>query len=246
MSLAILGLGWQLYDFYAGIKINALANPETNASASENGQRNNQHVSPQNAQANNSQNNPNLPDIGFEKLISINVFGELINDTPKVEIKAELEEITYPETRLKLVLKGTITANVTAQASALIEDEERKTRHYQVDSPLPGNAHLVAVYKDRVVLKRDQQFETLYFEKSAGAAELANNQNSEFGLPVSASTKTSAVVRRQRPSSQPRQTEPTANQPSNMSDRQKLLKQAAEARRKRIEQLRALRSKQTQ
>ena len=95
--------------------------------------------------------------VDAQQLSSRNFFG--VYDERKVVIVAE----ELPETELKLTLKGSIASNIEAEASAFIEDDYGSYNEFRIGDKVPGNAELVAVNNDSVVLSRNGIMETLYF-----------------------------------------------------------------------------------
>ncbi len=66
-----------------------------------------------------------------------------------------------PETRLSLVLAGTIAASDPKQGFGIIGESATNAKLYSVGDSLPGGARLNAVYGDRVILERGGQLEAL-------------------------------------------------------------------------------------
>lgn len=96
------------------------------------------------------------PDI---RLGSLSMFGQ------KNETEAAPEENLddLPETNLRLVLRGVMSASGDFPGSALVEDSKRQTEAYIVGDELPGNATLRAVRADRIIIERSGSLENLYF-----------------------------------------------------------------------------------
>lgn len=65
------------------------------------------------------------------------------------------------ETRLSLLLRGTIAASDPSQGSAFIADGNGREARYRVNDSLPGGARLIAVYPGRVLLDNAGARETL-------------------------------------------------------------------------------------
>ena len=66
-----------------------------------------------------------------------------------------------PVTRLNLKLRGVFAVEDETKGVALIAGSSGPEKMYTVGQKLPGNITLSAVYPDRVILKRNGQFETL-------------------------------------------------------------------------------------
>lgn len=69
--------------------------------------------------------------------------------------------IDAPETDLDLTLRGTLATAEPDDALAIIGDSEGNEKTYRVADELPGGAELHRVYRDRVILRRDGELETL-------------------------------------------------------------------------------------
>ena len=89
-----------------------------------------------------------------------------------------VEQLSLPETRKALQLRGAFTAVNPKMASAIIEDNDGNARHFLVGTHIQDGISLYAVYGDRVILSDRGQLETLYFPS---AEEIA-----QMGLPSDA------------------------------------------------------------
>lgn len=69
--------------------------------------------------------------------------------------------IDAPDTDLDLTLRGTLATEQPDQALAIIGDSQGTERRYAVGDELPGGATLHRVYRDRVILRRAGEMETL-------------------------------------------------------------------------------------
>lgn len=76
--------------------------------------------------------------------------------------------VRAPETRLALKLKGVIASDDKSQAWAFIADPSGREERYGIDAFLPGRVQLSDILEDRVILRRNERFETLYLEKESG------------------------------------------------------------------------------
>jgi general secretion pathway protein C len=114
----------------------------------------------------------------------------------KEPIKPDVAEI--PETKLKLVLRGIFASDDPTSGGAIIADPRNEENFYTVGSQVPGNATLKEIYPDRVVLMRNNQFETLRLPKES--VELNN------GGPVTSSRQPAAA-----PPPSPATSTPTVN-----------------------------------
>ena len=96
------------------------------------------------------------------KLSTYHLFGDAKKSTPVTQQKV----IDAPETRLRLDLKGVFASTNASEALAIISSSKGKDKTYHIGDKIIGGALLHAVYEDRVILKRNGQFETLRLPKS--------------------------------------------------------------------------------
>ena len=100
----------------------------------------------------------------------------------------QLDQLNLPQTGLQLVLRGAFTSSNQALASAIIEIPGQSTHAYKIGSNVYGNTRLHAVYRDRVVLSRSGQLETLYFPEpqsgNTGAVIGSLSQNEQAAIPA--------------------------------------------------------------
>ncbi len=92
-----------------------------------------------------------------------NLFG--VKQEIREPVKPAVAEI--PETKLKLILRGIFASDDPTQGGAIIADPRNQENFYTVGSQVPGNAVLKEIYPDRVVLMRNNQFETLRLPKES-------------------------------------------------------------------------------
>lgn len=71
------------------------------------------------------------------------------------------QAVDAPVTRLNLKLRGVFAVEDESKGVALIAGSSGPEKMYTVGKKIPGNITLSAVYPDRVILKRNGQFETL-------------------------------------------------------------------------------------
>lgn len=116
-----------------------------------------------------------------------------------VALQKPLSEITLPKTQLQLILRGAFTANDPAKASAIIEDSNKKNKHYKVGNKIFGETTLKAVYNDRVVLANNGKLETLYFPVNNNKQNPVNTANvsgpENTGNNVSADQKRQQLIK---------------------------------------------------
>ena len=94
-------------------------------------------------------------------LLTQSLFGKPETSRPTQQL---MENVEAPKTKLQLQLKGVFTSERESESSAIVAQRGQKGEYFKVGDKLPGNAELVAVYSDRVLLKRNGRLETLSFE----------------------------------------------------------------------------------
>jgi general secretion pathway protein C len=121
-------------------------------------------------------------DIDINALLSRNLFGAVDAEA----IEAQADESPTVATRLPLELKGVFVAELEEESVAIISQKGKGGELYTVGAVLPGNATLVEVLPDHVVLRRAGAREALYFpeQSDSGWARTANDD--ELSAPSSA------------------------------------------------------------
>jgi general secretion pathway protein C len=94
-------------------------------------------------------------------LLTISLFGKEGVSAPTQQL---MERVEAPKTRLQLQLKGVFISERDSESSAIVSEKGKTGEYFKVGDKLPGNAELVAVYSDRVLLKRNGRLETLSFD----------------------------------------------------------------------------------
>lgn len=128
------------------------------------------------ATQNNQQTDRQVPDLS---LASVYMFGN--EDEAGTAPEADIDNL--PETNLKLVLRGVMSASGDFPGSALVEDNERQTEAYLVGDELPGSAILRQVRPDRVIIERSGALENLFFpddEDRSGMALAATDSPTDY------------------------------------------------------------------
>ncbi|KXS55039.1 MAG: general secretion pathway protein C [Marinobacter sp. T13-3] len=87
--------------------------------------------------------------------------------TPNPTEPAMPAPIEAPETTLTLTLVGVMAGTDNSPSGAIVADSRGQTEYYRVGDTLPGNAELVRVDADRILLKRAGKHETLSFERDS-------------------------------------------------------------------------------
>lgn len=93
-------------------------------------------------------------------------FGEYREDAEKKPEPPPVVVETAPATRLQLVLQGVFSANSPQQGSAMISQRGRGAELFRVGETIFGQAELVEVHRNRVVLRRAGALETLSFDEA--------------------------------------------------------------------------------
>ena len=129
---------------------------------------------------------PDQTQITWQDIARINMFG-VVGAQPLVETQVEQQE-TAKETRLPLTLLGVFQAEHPEDSAAIVSQKGKSGQRYRIGQNLPGNAELIEVHGNYVVLRRAGVRETLTFPKSddllAGIAEQrASSRNSALITP---------------------------------------------------------------
>jgi general secretion pathway protein C len=101
--------------------------------------------------------------------------------------------VEAPDTRLKLVLRGSLASDDPEQARAIIADPGGKEEQYAIGDKLPGNAELSEVHPDRVILKRSGRFETLRLPKDKKSSNTVASRSVKTRAKASPQQRLSTV-----------------------------------------------------
>ena len=104
------------------------------------------------------------PAVDIDAVVRAHFFGAV----PVVTTEVPSEFSDAPATTLYLTLKGIMFAENPADSRAIIAAAKGPHTPYGIGAALPGAAALTAMYSDRVILKRDGRFETLFLSKKPG------------------------------------------------------------------------------
>ena len=99
-------------------------------------------------------------------LVTGNLFGRQESLAAQSEV---LSQVEAPKTRLQLILEGVFLADKEEDSGAIVSERGQSAQRYRIGEKLPGNAELVGVFPDRIVLRRAGQLEALSFEDAAAA-----------------------------------------------------------------------------
>jgi len=124
--------------------------------------------------------------------LAVPLFGaeETVTNQPTVIVPVEA-----PPTRLDLKLRGVAVADEEALSWAIVEGSDRQSLPYRIGDALPGEAELLQIETDRVILRHDGAVEALYFSdevpRPTAAARTAttSGRGSEIRLSPQSSTR---------------------------------------------------------
>lgn len=103
------------------------------------------------------------------------------------------------DTRLSLELVGVFVATAADESRALIAQKGREPESYAPGDRLPGNAGLVDVYWNRVVISRAGQHELIRFEHDTGNIQRSSNVPAGVDTAPRMAAPQAAVVESARP-----------------------------------------------
>jgi|SRR5690554_2376546 len=98
------------------------------------------------------------------------VTGNLFGRQESQAAQQVLSQIEAPKTRLQLILEGVFLAEKEEDSGAIVSERGQSAQRYRIGEKLPGNAELVGVFPDRIVLRRAGQLEALSFEDATAAS----------------------------------------------------------------------------
>lgn len=99
------------------------------------------------------------PASDINAILASNLFG--VTDATEVEDSAPVQAAV--ETRLPLELLGVFVADIEGDSAAIISQRGRQGLLYAIGDSVPGDATLVEVHSDHVILRRAGGRETLFF-----------------------------------------------------------------------------------
>ena len=139
-------------------------------------------------------------------ILSKHLFGEA--GAAPVEVTQSNEPAI--QTRLPLDLQSVFVADETAASTAIVAQRGKPARLYRVGDTLPGNAKLVEVLTDRIILRRAGVRETLMFPKQKTSLTVASEGDGDG----QEATESAATARPSTQSSRSSQSEVVDTQPS--------------------------------
>ena len=109
--------------------------------------------------------------IEITPILEAHLFGQA-QDKPKTVV--ESVPLAAPETQANLILQGTIASDDPETLSfAIIAEADGKGKLYSIGKTLPGNAILHSIYADKVLLLRNNRYETLRLREKKSASSAA-------------------------------------------------------------------------
>ena len=111
---------------------------------------------------NNAPAAPQRPPANINWILAKHLFGEA-GAAPAAEDRSDEPAV---QTRLPLELQSVFVADEVAESAAIVAQRGKPGKLYSVGEKLPGNATLVEVLTDRIILRRAGTRETLMFPKS--------------------------------------------------------------------------------
>lgn len=129
--------------------------------------------------------------VDVQAIINAHLFG--VADPAE---QALADPTAAPETRLSLVLTGTIAASDPKLGFGIIGESAANAKLYTVGDAVPGGARLHAVYGDRVILERGGQLEALLLPREYKGASGAAAPVQRTALPSTAGAQVVDRVRR--------------------------------------------------
>jgi general secretion pathway protein C len=97
------------------------------------------------------------------------------------ELVAEPVPEEAPPTRLDLKLRGIALANGEQPSLAIVEGSDRESLPYRVGDTLPGDAELLRIEADRVILRHRGSVEALYFSDEPPPAAARTRSTTRLG-----------------------------------------------------------------
>jgi general secretion pathway protein C len=135
------------------------------------------------------------PAVSLNAILSRNLFGEAGATSAPVDTG-----LPAVETRLPLELLGVFVADVLAESAAIVSQKGKAGELYAIGGMLPGNAELIEVHSDHIVLRRAGGRETLRFPEISSAPMVSVPELSPARSQPSAAATNSAPWTEEVPS----------------------------------------------
>jgi len=119
--------------------------------------------------------------VDLDQLLALSVFGDPDPaDDPSQDL--DLADVDAPETQLNLELRGVLATEIPEMARAIIASDQGDDESYRVGQSVGSGATVRAIYRDRVILERGGELETLRLpredEEGLTISERANGDRS--------------------------------------------------------------------
>ncbi len=127
----------------------------------------------------------NYEPIDLNDLISRNLFGE------STSASSQKIETSKPATvtKLPLTLLSIFASDSNRSSAAIISREDQPPKRYKISDTLPGNAILIEIFKDKVILLRAGNREVLSFPKMTNSFKAINSKLEQKNPPQMTSSK---------------------------------------------------------
>jgi len=151
--------------------------------------------------------------VDIQSIIGANIFGD-ISAAPPVEKEPEPSNEPAKETRLPLTLLGVFQAEHAEDSAAIVAQKGKAGLRYAVGQTMPGNAELVEVLADHIILRRAGVRETLRFPKSDQLINANDDQKSSQNRQSISASQSSANSESRRAVGQAKITPPNRSRAS--------------------------------
>ena len=109
----------------------------------------------------------NSQPIDLNRIISRNLFGESASSGLKKSVPSTPTTVT----KLPLTLLSVFASQTDSNSAAIISQRDQPPKRYKISDTVPGNAILVEIFKDKVILLRAGNREILTFPKITSTFE---------------------------------------------------------------------------
>ena len=127
--------------------------------------------------------------VSINAILKRNLFGEAGQSTAEAA-----NDLPTVETRLPLELLGVFVAEVVAESAAIVAQKGKAGELYTVGQTLPGNAELIEVHADHIILRRAGSRETLRFPTTTASPVVSATAPSRSASSGRISPRTSEDV----------------------------------------------------
>lgn len=137
--------------------------------------------------------------VDIQRIIGANIFGD-VSAAPVEEKVVQPTNQPAKETRLPLTLLGVFKAEHPEDSAAIVAQKGKAGLRYAIGQTMPGNAELVEVYSDYIILRRAGVRETLRFPKSdkmissVDATSSSRGASSRTGNPAPRAARSAKIT----------------------------------------------------